>query len=65
MLPDRLAHGLDVMFCGTAASHASGLRGITMQAPAIGSGLCCLKQALPHGVLRLPRIIFCLALGSA
>ncbi len=27
MLPDRVAHGLDVVFCGTAASHTSGLRG--------------------------------------
>jgi len=27
MLPDRLAHGLNVVFCGTAASRVSGLRG--------------------------------------
>lgn len=27
MLPDLLAHGLKVVFCGTAAGHASALRG--------------------------------------
>ncbi|MFD1809033.1 hypothetical protein ACFSHQ_15820 [Gemmobacter lanyuensis] len=40
ILPDRLAPGLRVVFCGTAAGTVSARKGTTMPGRATGSGPC-------------------------